>query len=88
MVQITEAPEYTAQNLRAARLTVTSSDGTSTLVVDAVPGEVDMPLPADEVEAKFIRYVTPILGEDQANKMAQGILNAPLSSPLVDLLDS
>ena len=88
MVQITEAPEYTAQNLRAARLTVTSSDGTSTLLVDAVPGEVDMPLPADEVEAKFIRYVTPILGEDQANKMAQGILNAPLSSPLVDLLDS
>ncbi|MBT4043985.1 MAG: MmgE/PrpD family protein, partial [Rhodospirillaceae bacterium] len=86
LVVLTEATDYTARNQRAARLTITYADSKETVLVDAVPGEVDMPLPADEVEAKFIRYVTPILGQACANKMAQGILNAPLSSPLVGLL--
>ena len=86
LVTIAEEPRFTTQNKRAARLTVSTAAGSETLAVDAVPGEIDLPLPAGDVEDKFIRYVAPILGAGRAREMTSAMLQAPLSSSLVNLL--
>ncbi|MBT3535902.1 MAG: MmgE/PrpD family protein, partial [Rhodospirillaceae bacterium] len=84
LVTIVEAPEFTGANKRAARLKV----GSEIFAVDAVPGEPDLPLPADAVEAKFIRYVGPIMGEGPARDAASRIIQAPLATSLADLLSA
>ncbi|MDP6875406.1 MAG: MmgE/PrpD family protein [Alphaproteobacteria bacterium] len=87
LVNIVEEPAFTKANKRAARLTVGTAQGAAdTLDVDAVPGDVDMPLPDADVGDKFVRYVTPILGPDRAVALASSFMTAPLSSSLVELL--
>ncbi len=81
LVTIVEEPDFTRANKRAARLVVNGE----TIAVDAVPGEPDLPLPADEVEAKFIRYVAPVMGQAEAEGLAARLLRAPLSSPLKEM---
>ena len=87
LVNIVEDPTYTAANKRAARLTVTTTDGVETLLADRVPGDIELPLPAVDVEDKFIRYARPVLGPARAKSLAATLLQAPLSSSLVDLLN-
>ena len=86
LVTIVEEPAYTKAEKRAARLTVTTADGGETLLADRVPGDIDLPLPAADVADKFVRYVTPILGPARTKTLAAALLEAPLSSSLVDLL--
>jgi 2-methylcitrate dehydratase PrpD len=81
LVTIAEEPEFTRVNKRAARLRV---DG-ETFAVDAVPGELELPLSAAEVEAKFVRYVAPVMGRAGAEGLAEGLLRAPLSTALREL---
>ena len=86
LVTITEDPTMTSDNKRSARLIVGTPKGAETMVADTVPGEPDVPLSAHDVEDKFIRYATPVIGADRATDVASAFLQAPLSSSVRDML--
>ena len=86
LVTITEEPQFSSENKRAARLTVRTAEGSETLAVMIVPGDADMPLSAREVEDKFVRYASPVVGTGRAGVLASALLEASLSSSLRDLL--
>ena len=84
LVTIVEETAFTQANQRAARLQVNGAE----ILVDSVAGEPDYPLPMGQVEAKFVRYVAPVLGDIAARTAAQGILQAPLATSLPTLLSN
>ena len=86
LVTITEDLAMTSENKRAARLVVGTPNGTETTVADTVPGEPEMPLSLHDVEDKFVRYVTPVIGADRATGMASALLKTPLSSSIKEIL--
>ncbi len=84
IVKLVEEPAFARNNRRAARLTVNGV----VMPVEAVHGEPYLPLSRDEVTAKFIRYVDPILGGTRARKAVDGILDGSLATGLADLFSA
>ncbi len=84
LANVVEAPAFTQANKRAARLVVNGE----VFAVNSVPGEPDLPLTAEEVVAKFIRYVGPILGQAKAAAAAEAIMHAPLATSLGDVFSA
>jgi 2-methylcitrate dehydratase PrpD len=82
LVSLVEDPVLTRNNKRAATLTVTTKKSRETITASQVPGDPDFPLTTAWVEAKFLRYSTPIIGADRAAEIASAVLNEPLSTPL------
>jgi 2-methylcitrate dehydratase PrpD len=50
-------------------VTVTTESGTCERRVTAVPGDPSRPFSADDVAAKFRRFVTPVIGEKGAEDL-------------------
>ncbi len=86
LVTITGESKFADEYRRAARLRVTTSKGVETMLVDAVPGDPDMPLSARDVESKFIRFTAPVIGGERAAAMAAQILQGPLTASLNQIL--
>jgi len=84
IVKLVEEPAFGRNNRRAARLTVNGV----VMPVEEVPGEPHLPLSRDEVTAKFVRYVDPILGGTRARKAVDGILDGSLATGLADLFSA
>mgnify|MGYP001493706140 CR=1 FL=1 len=61
LVKLVEATDYTKAGQRAARLTINGDRIGEVIEVNAVPGEPHLPLSQDQVLAKFVRYVAPVL---------------------------
>ena len=68
-----------------ADVTVTTVSGTHAKRVDFVPGDPSRPFSAEDVKAKFRRFVTPILGADETESMLHLAL-ALSPKPLFDAL--
>lgn len=82
LVSLVEDPVLTLNNERAATLTVMTKESLETITASQLPGDPGFPLTTARVEAKFLRYSTPIIGADRAAEIASAVLNGPLSTPL------
>jgi len=72
---------------RGARLRVEGESGQiSDYTVDSVPGDLECPLSGDEVQAKFIRYAAPVLGEPEADRLRTRLLTSSTEVPLAEAL--
>lgn len=86
LVKITEDKTMTAADTRGARLAIGTTTGRVEVPSGAVPGEKDLPLSEAEVEAKFIRYASPHIGDDRAKELALTLSHGPLDAELATVL--
>jgi len=75
----------TAAGRRGATLVVEIADGSDEITVDQVIGDPACPLDAEATRAKFLRYATPIIGED-AEEFAAALIDGPLEAPIGEVL--
>jgi len=76
----------TGAETRGASLTVGTATHRFEVRSGAVPGEKDLPLSDAEVEAKFIRYAAPHIGEARAAELARAPRPGPLDAELATVL--
>jgi len=87
MVTIEEDTAFTGDSKRAARLTVETTTGTETIAVDIVAGDPDRPMTESDVAAKFRRFAAPVIGAEQAERLAEAILEEDHATRLTALVD-
>lgn len=66
---------------RGATLRVADDAGEHALVVDRVAGDPAMPFDEPQVRDKALSYLTPALGADRAERLADYVLGAPAPAP-------
>ncbi len=86
LVTLCEDKAMTAENRRAARLTVGMPSGRTETASGAVPGEQDLPMSAGEVEAKFNRFAGPCIGEAPARRIAEAIIRGNPDAKITEIL--
>lgn len=86
LVTITEDKAMTAAETRGARLAVGTATGQIEVPSGAVPGEKDLPLSDAEVDAKFIRYAAPRIGDGRATDLARALRHGSFEAKLATVL--
>jgi 2-methylcitrate dehydratase PrpD len=86
MIDLAIEPQLTALGRRAARLTVTAPNGRRTIEMTSVLGDAARPMAVADVLAKFERYAGPVIGADDAARLAAAVLEAPLDTPIDRIL--
>jgi 2-methylcitrate dehydratase PrpD len=86
LVEIEVDEALSAAESRGATLTVTAGDMETTTAVTTVAGDPGIPPGEAAVRAKFSRYATPVVGEDLAARIADGVMGAPLDTALSSVL--
>jgi 2-methylcitrate dehydratase PrpD len=86
MVDIVTDADLTRTGRRGATLTVTTHAGPETVIIDAVPGDPDMPMSPAAVRAKFLRYVAPSIRVEAAEAIAEAVLDGALDRPVSEIL--
>jgi 2-methylcitrate dehydratase PrpD len=82
LVVLEADPERTAQNRRGCTLLVHAGDSVWEDSVDVVPGDPGRPMSRAEVEAKFLAYAGPVIGEAHARAIAGRLLDGAAAAPL------
>lgn len=82
LVEIETDEALTEAGGRGARLAVGIGDEDTTVSVDRVPGDPDLPLSRGETLAKFLRYASPHIGAEPAERLAASLLEGDLHRPV------
>lgn len=82
LVEIETDEALTEAGRRGARLAVGIGDEDTTVSVDRVPGDPDLPLSRGETLAKFLRYASPHIGAEPAERLAASLLEGGLDRPV------
>ena len=85
-VEVDEA--LTAASKRGATLTVEAGGETFEQRVDAITGDPESPMAKEDVFAKFVRYASPCVGRQRAERFADELLAAQPDVKVSGLWDS